>query len=952
MRSLLPPLVAAAALLAFACKGEDPPPPPGCMLDTDCAADQKCAPDGSCVSGAECTKDVDCGDARKVCQLSDFTCQFRPGFADECAIGRPCAFGQFCSPLLGRCLDAAGARDCTRRSQCPAAQFCDRDANKCVPDPGCFGPEFCDDGELCDEVSRVCRAVTVECQPCAGSTMSCEGGASCVLESKECVAPGAEATCRTGEFCDPLGRCVQCTSNDQCGPGLYCNAAQGRCDSNVQCAADPSECPDSPAVQCVLCERPQVCNARTRRCEAPATECESDVGCPGDQFCDLSLDPPICVPRIPDCLNDLREGPGRNDRANAAAPLPESEGPRYDELKLCPGDVDWYRLEVPAGTYLTIDLRFEHDDGDIDAQLFLPDGVTLLDESRTITDNERVELPVGTDRTLLLKVFLQVPSLTPVPYRVIVSRDAGELCPDDATEPDDGPSEASDLVTDRPVMGRVCSADPDWYALRNVPAGRRIEARLELIDSLGDLDLELYRPDGRAAVASSRSNGDVETIRFDTSVSGDYFLRVFGKTADANVYTLRADLRPSPAAACTDDRFEPNGHPLDATLAPDDTGEAPVMLTACAGDEDWYVMNLGPSELLRAEIAFDADADLELKVYPPGSTSATVAPIRGSSGISGREFVALRPRRPGDYLVRVHGLVPNRATPYELRIRRDPPFLCEPDMIDQQARGQTQMEAFPTPPAPFRIDELTFCAGDEDWFDLPLPAGFRHYVRLQYVDSDATLDFSLVDVAGGVLGSSMGLGSDVKELGVNVPGTFGVAQLFVRVFSSAGFETPYSLVVDSEPLSRCSSDPNEPNDDQIFATEVRTATVPATVELAAPLTLCSQEVNFMTGVGDQDWYAVPVPAAGTRISAALEHDNGDLYLELRSPGGFVRACPNLGPDRCYSDGSGLAEVVSFTSTTAATYFLRVGSIYGDPNVQQRPTDADTAYRLRVTLDRD
>ena len=43
--------------------------------------------------------------------------------------------------------------------------------------------------------------------------------------------------------------------------------------------------------------------------------------------------------------------------------------------------------------------------------------------------------------------------------------------------------------------------------------------------------------------------------------------------------------------------------------------------------------------------------------------------------------------------------------------------------------------------------------------------------------------------------------------------------------------------------------------------------------------------------------------------------DGDLSMELFSQGAIARACNNFGPDRCYSDGNDLTEMVSFTATT-------------------------------------
>lgn len=916
--------------------GGGPTPPEPCHSNEDCAADQVCGPDGACVM-AECLDDAACiaKDPRKQCQLGTKTCVFREGFADECDAARPCDFGKFCSTLLGRCLDAAAAKDCTRRAQCPAGQFCDRGANKCIPETGCYGDAFCEDEEICDLMNHTCHQLSTQCTRCSAENR-CEAGSTCDVAKKECVASGTMAACRTGEFCDPLSRCVQCINDDQCGMGTFCNVSLGRCESNIRCVNDESECPTGTNVQCVTCVLPQICDSRTKTCQAPPTVCENDLGCPGDQYCNKDLDPPICIPRIPDCLNDLLEPDNRSIEAHLLA---EGSGPRFDELKLCQGDADWYKIEVRAGTFLTVDARFLQKDGDIDLQLYLADGTTLVDESRSVTDNERVELEVGTDLTVLVKVFLAVPNINPVPYSIIVSRDTAEVCPDDGHEPDDLISAAKEIASDQPYDGRLCSADPDWFVVRNVPAQTRISAHLDFRASLGDLDLELYRSNSLTPLARDNGLGDGAELVYDASFGGDYFVRVSGKRADANVYTLRVDLRDNPAAVCADDIFEPNNRPTEAIRAPDRLpGIVTDNLSICSGDEDWYVMNLGFGDGIIAEVGFLPSADLELKLYGPDVMIGQSTPIAQSRGSGPREYLAFRTDQPGDHYVRVHGLNAAASSPYQLHLEKIGTPTCTPDFIDLMPAGNSQATPFDVPLPPTRLDKLWSCFGDEDWFRVFLVGGFTNIIRLQFVEADAILNLELYDLGGNLLAATAGTGS-VKEISGNVNGQgFAVALVHVlRAGSVTG--TPYSLTIDEVPLFDCQPDLAEPNN---FA---------ATPSLAASATVSPilvEDLSMCATTGDEDWYEIHPPAGAQHIDAQVDFASGDLFLELFAPGGTHRACVNLGDDRCYSDGFGLSERVSFTATTAAAaYYLRVGSLYSNPNAQIKPSGADTPYQLRV-----
>lgn len=937
------------ALLAFGALvgcSDDPPEVPLCTSDAECRTGERCAPDGQCVFGAECVVDQECidADARTTCDLEAFECVFREGFGDECDASRPCAFGQFCSELLGRCLDANSARDCVRRSQCPANQICDRNANKCIPDPGCYSDAFCEDGEVCDLVNQVCRSVALECSSCFG-TGTCEvAGDLCFVDTQECLPSGAQPECNPGELCDPLGRCVQCTRSADCGPGLFCNVAVGRCESNVQCADDPSLCPMSAEVTCITCEDPESCNPRTRRCEAPPEPCSTDIDCPSDQICDLAQDPPICVPRIPDCLDDLFDDAASNDTVAAASLLAPDAGPRFEELKACPGDEDWYRFDVTAGTYLTVDARFAHDDGDLDMQLFLADGRTLLDESRSVTDNERVELEVGTDLSVYARVFYAMPSVNPVPYELIVARDPGDLCPDDANEPDDGRESAKPLLSDQPYEGRLCSADPDWFVLSNLPAGSQVTVELDFVDNLGDLDLELYRADQTQPLLTSEGIEDGERITFDAPFGGDFFLRVFGKAADTNVYSIRATVREGLGGGCLDDVYEPNDSPMGAVLTASTTV---ADLTLCKGDEDWFRFTLQPGQAAEVEIGFEAGADLELKVYEGMVSDPDVTPTESSVTTNPREYVALRSFTGGDFFVRVHGHTEDDISPYQLRVRITDFGLCQPDIADVSGLGNDMATAFGLSLPPTRLDDLSLCTGDtEDWYRIFAAGGFMNVLRVNYVPDDGQIDFELLDATGRVLFDSTNLAQNApRTIQINVPGTPGsYAQLFVRVFPTFGFDPKYNLTLDLVPIYSCFPDAAEANETRPRASEIASSTVSP---MLFDLTLCPGTRNVLTGAGDTDWFILRPPAAGARIDAEISFTQGDLLMELLSPNDGPRACINAGGDRCYSDGNGLSERISFTATTTDPYYLRVDSVFSSPNVTVRPPDADTPYQLSI-----
>lgn len=934
-------------LVASACSGDDPPPL--CTSDANCAGEQRCLPDGSC-DVVDCVEPIECTsvDPRTTCDPESFACVYREGFGDDCDASRPCPFGEFCSELLGLCLDSSSSRECTRRSQCPANQICDRGANKCVPDYGCYGDAFCEPGEVCDVVNRTCGSASDSCLPCDGS--GCEEGFACVLANKECVPAGSDPICRQGEFCDPLGRCVQCANDGDCGPGTFCNVSTGACESSVQCADDPSECPSSTRVQCIVCQRPEVCNSRTRRCAAPPEPCESDLECPNDQLCDLALDPPVCVPRLPDCIGDVYDSPRNDDPASARGLAPE-DGPRYSDLRLCPGDQDWFRLDVPAGTLLTVDARFTHREGDLELQLYLEDGRTVVDQSRSTTDNERVELEVGTDLSLLVRTFLGTQTVRPLTYALVVGMEPGSPCEDDEAEPSDGPAQATPLNFSMPFDGRVCPADPDWFVLRNVPEGSQVELQLDFVDALGNLDVEVFRGGTSAPIAVGRGTADGEKLTFDAPFGGEYFVRVLGASGDGNVYRLRATLRADAGGRCRDDRLEPNESPDMAGNLSAQLGQ-PLDLTLCGGDEDWFEVDIDAFGLLEASIAFDGLQDLDLALYPPGTLDRDVSPLAVSDRLAPREYIAHRPTMSGTYLLRVYGRRDSDISAYTLLVKSGPLEACSPDTNDLANIGNDPNDPVPLGFPPTASRDATLCSTDEDFYRLFVEGGFRTTLRLEYPGSLATLEYELLDANGETLLSTVGQAlSGLREVNLNVPGN-GVGVVVVRVFSNDGREAAYTLSADAVPVFACEPDPAEPNEDALTASTL-TATTASPILFEGTLCSATRRVTSVIPpetVGDADYFVLNPPSAGTRIEAAVAFDSGDLLLELLAPGGESRACANDGNQRCYSDGDGLSERISFTVSSTGAYILRVDSVNSSKWVPSPPPGADTGYRLEVLYD--
>ena len=128
----------------------------------------------------------------------------------------------------------------------------------------------------------------------------------------------------------------------------------------------------------------------------------------------------------------------------------------------------------------------------------------------------------------------------------------------------------------------------------------------------GDLDLELHGAGG--PLATSDSLTDEERVRYQADDAETVFVRVLGFAGAVNRYALSATVTDcgcredrecpggqvcvarhcAPRPVCADDRLEENDSPADA--APID--DAP--LQACAGDDDWFVVDVCAGGQLRS----------------------------------------------------------------------------------------------------------------------------------------------------------------------------------------------------------------------------------------------------------------------------------------------------------------------------------------------------------------
>lgn len=95
------------------------------------------------------------------------------------------------------------------------------------------------------------------------------------------------------------------------------------------------------------------------------------------EYCDIADG----APPVSGCVDDGYED---NDAAGSAVSIDGGA----DDLAICSGDDDFYRITVPSGQSVTVRASFEHDDGDLDLAIFQNDGETTVATSTSVSDSE------------------------------------------------------------------------------------------------------------------------------------------------------------------------------------------------------------------------------------------------------------------------------------------------------------------------------------------------------------------------------------------------------------------------------------------------------------------------------------------------------------------------------------------------------------------------------------
>lgn len=246
-------------------------------------------------------------------------------------------------------------------------------------------------------------------------------------------------------------------------------------------------------------------------CELGACIALTDVGGGVVQGCgDYEA---VCEePPVTSCTDDSYE---ENDAQDTATAFPGASLTGT----LCPGDDDFYQLNIADASDLTATLTGFDVDVDLDLQLIVQGGSTV--GSYGLTDTEERTISVADGAVVFVRVFSLFDDRGSSAYSLSYSLAA-------ACENDDDPADSQDSPQSPDegggFDGMICPSDSDYYSISMSEAGQ-IEVYVTFVHSDVNIKLDLYDPDG-SIIASANGTTDEETIAEEVGAAGTYLLRV------------------------------------------------------------------------------------------------------------------------------------------------------------------------------------------------------------------------------------------------------------------------------------------------------------------------------------------------------------------------------------------------------------------------------------------
>lgn len=325
-----------------------------------------------------------------------------------------------------------------------------------------------------------------------------------------------------------------------------------------------------------------------------------------------------------------------NDTVSKAVLLSEGQ---FNGLNICPGDQDYFKLEIPSGTTLSALIDHSVEQGDLDLYLLAGDGTTTLSYAQTGTDDEELTASItqGGTHYLLVNGFYG----SSAGYNLVLDFDKqSEVCLEDSFAPNQYEDEAVMTPAATYAQLTACPGKSDWFAL-----GLNGAETLEIAVSASSLSVQVIDADGTTLCTGSGTGGGTKAT---CSIPGPGIYR-YGITNSGGLavtYDLTVTVLED-TSTCHDDRFEENDVPEGAAEM---VHSVMTQLKACGQDPDWFFFQGYPQEFVFGGLyVSDLAAQVEVSLYD--DTGFNLLAQSNTGG--GQPFVEFQLPSMGVYFLKV-----------------------------------------------------------------------------------------------------------------------------------------------------------------------------------------------------------------------------------------------------------------------------------------------------------
>ena len=550
-----------------------------------------------------------------------------------------------------------------------------------------------------------------------------------------------------------------------------------------------------------------------------------------------------------ECEDDALE-----DNDDELNPLAISSG-FFSSLASCPADEDWYVASLDAGGEILVDLFFDHQEGDIDAELIDPGGAVIATSSSTDDDEQLGPWTVSTSGDHLIVVYLASDGgdLPGNDY----SLDASLMgpCVDDANEDDDLLFGATPITAGAYSGLAACPFDADWFTI-DLTAGDELLTQLVYAASEGEIELDLRDPSGTIVTAAVTTTSGAQLGPYTAAVDGTYAMRtLLGADAGNNFgnspYALNVSVN---LAVCLDDSWENND--TDAA-APVITGGSWPGIQACPTDDDWFAVEAMIGDVLSVQAGFEhAYGDIQMELYDPDLVLLDSSMTSDDDEALGPSTVAVA----GYHLIRAwlaseSDLVPGND--YDMTVIHWAASCVDDASENNDSDLQT------APGFAGNIPDLMSCPGDEDWFLTPLLVADTLGIDLTFAHAEGDIDVEILDPALNVIASSNST-TDNESIPPTAVAMGGDHYTRIWLVGDAGgyLGSEYDLDIAVE-VATCPDDSFEENDWDYTAAAISPGLYPT-------LGICD---------ADEDWYALSL-MSDSELTVELTFSDGEGNIDL------------------------------------------------------------------------